>query len=198
MLLMDIIRELTSQSAKLAPKVSYFFCQDTDHALNNATATLRSLVWLLLVQQPYLIQDLQWKHNRAGPSLFQGDGAFIALADVFKSLLYNPDLSPAYFIIDALDECEQGLAEPTKLITTSLALSDKVKWLVSSRPEVNLKNPSNSETQVELDSQSLEDPVNAYIEYKISTLKGKRGYDEKTLAEVSNEICQRAMNPFVW
>jgi hypothetical protein len=49
MLLIGIIRELLSRT-KLAPCVSHFFCQGTESALNSATATLRSLIWLLLVQ----------------------------------------------------------------------------------------------------------------------------------------------------
>jgi hypothetical protein len=49
-------------------------------------------------------------------------------------MLKDPDLSPMYFVIDAPGECEQGLADLIKLITSSLALSDKVKWLVSSCP----------------------------------------------------------------
>ncbi|KAM3470258.1 hypothetical protein MY5147_006525 [Beauveria neobassiana] len=104
MLLIGIIRELSSHRAKLAPDLSHFFCQGTDAALNSATATLRSLVWLLLVQQPHLISHLRSKHKHAGSSLFKGDTAFIALSDAFKNMLKDPDLFPVYFVVDALDE----------------------------------------------------------------------------------------------
>jgi hypothetical protein len=46
---MLLIGKLSSQSAKLAPSVSHFFCQGTNAALNSATAILRSLIWLLLI-----------------------------------------------------------------------------------------------------------------------------------------------------
>ncbi|RYP37177.1 hypothetical protein DL768_010894 [Monosporascus sp. mg162] len=198
MLLMGIIRELSSQPATLAPKVSHFFCQGTDQALNNATATLRSLIWLLLVQQPNLISHLRSKHRNAGSSLFEGENAFIALSNAFKSMLRDPDLCPVYFIIDALDECEQGLAGLIELISTSLALSDKVKWLVSGRPTVELKTPDTAGSLVELDAQRLEGPVNAYIDHKLSILKIREGYDDRILAEIANEVRHRAANTFLW
>jgi hypothetical protein len=120
------------------------------------------------------------------------------MSHVFESMLKDPGLSPVYFIVDALDECDQGLAALVQLISASLTLSDKVKWLVSSRPVVELKNPNTARSLVELDSQSLERPVNAYINHKLSTLNGRDGYDTDTLAEISSEIRQRAMNTFLW
>ncbi|KAL2193889.1 hypothetical protein P885DRAFT_71887 [Corynascus similis CBS 632.67] len=198
MLLMGIIRELSSKSAKLAPYVSHFFCQGMNNALNSATATLRSLIWLLLDQQPHLISYLRSKHRNAGPSLFQGDSAFIALSSAFESMLKDPNLSPIYFVIDALDECEQGLVDLVKLIKSSLALSDKVKWLVSSRPTVELKTPYTADALLELDAQKLKGPVNAYIDHKLSILKTREGYDGSVLARVAAEVHQRTENTFLW
>jgi hypothetical protein len=198
MLLVGIIRELSSQPTKLAPNVSHFFCQGTDKSLNSATATLRSLLWLLLVQQPNLISHLRSKYKYAGSSLFERDNAFIALFKVFKSILKDPDLSPVYFIVDALDECEQGLQHPIQLISTSLTISNKVKWLVSSRPTVDLKNPDTASSMLELDAQRLEDPVKAYIENKISALQTKEGYDDGVLVEVSDKVRRGAKNTFLW
>ncbi|KAK4139069.1 NACHT domain-containing protein, partial [Dichotomopilus funicola] len=198
MLLMGIIRELSSQSAKLAPKVSYFFCQGTDQALNSATATLRSLIWLLLVQQPHLISHLRSKHRNAGSSLFEGERASIALSNAFKSMLKDSELRPVYFIIDALDECEEGLGDLIDLISSSLALSDKVKWLVSGRPTVELKSPETSDSLVELDAQKLKRPVNAYIDHKLSILKTREGYNDRILAQIKAEVRQQAKNTFLW
>ncbi len=152
MLLIGLIRKLSSQSAKLAPSVSHFFCQGTNAALNSATAILRSLIWLLLIQQPHLIPYVRSKHKNVGPSLFQSDIAFIALSNMFKSMLEDPGLSSVYFVIDALDECEQGLPDLIELISTSLSLSEKVKWLVSSRPMVELATPDTVCSLVELDT----------------------------------------------
>lgn len=87
------------------------------------------------------------------------------------------------------------------LISTSLTLSNKVKWLVSSRLEVDLKPKlKNSDTLgdlLELDAQRLKAPVEAYINHKLTTLRERDGYDENTLAKVSKAVRQRAMNTFL-
>ncbi|KAI0388002.1 WD40-repeat-containing domain protein [Hypomontagnella monticulosa] len=211
MLLIGIISELERQLSLLTPKLSYFFCQGTNMNLNNATATLRSLIWLLLFQQPYLIEHIQADYEHQGRALFENQDAFHALEATFESMLKDPRLSPVYFIVDALDECDQGLAPLLSLISKSLTLTDKVKWLVSSRPELNtqadvnirseldkFEDPHISRSLVELDPQILKDPVNVYIDYKLSALKGERGYSDKVLAEVSDEVRQRSMNIFLW
>ena len=53
MLLYGIINELKSTSDRSL--VSFFFCQATDTSINNATAVLRGLIYLLMDQQPSLI-----------------------------------------------------------------------------------------------------------------------------------------------
>jgi hypothetical protein len=198
MLLIGIVRELSKQSAALSPNISHFFCQGTEKTRNSATAALRTVLWQLLVQQPHLIFHLRSKHENAGSSLFNGETAFIALSKAFQSMLKDPCLCPVYFIIDALDECEQGLADLVKLISGSLTLSTKVKWLVSSRPSVELKTPDIEGSLVELDAQTLKDPVNAYIDHKLSILKTREGYDDNILAEIADKIQQRAENTFLW
>ncbi|KJZ68649.1 hypothetical protein HIM_11961 [Hirsutella minnesotensis 3608] len=205
MLLIGIIRELESKPDSLAPRLSYFFCQGTDSTLNNATAALRSLIWMLLVQQPYLIKYLRKKYNDSGTALFRDSNAFFALRGAFWDMLKDPELSPVLFVVDALDECDRtnpGLNELIDLISVSISRTAKVKWIVSSRPEVavqaKLRNPVISKALIELDAQTLEAPVNAYIDHKLRALEGRDGYDTDTLAELSTEVRQRASNTFLW
>jgi N-terminal domain of NWD NACHT-NTPase/NACHT domain len=208
MLLIGIIRQLSGQYAVLSPNVSHFFCQGTtDKAHKNATDILKSLLWMLLIQQPHLISYLRTEHRQKGNSIFSDARAFVAISRVFKCILSDPRLSATYFIVDALDECDQGLEDLLKLISTSLELNNKVKWLVSSRPDVNVlarledldvRNLDTVGNLMELDAQSLEGPVDVYINYKLSTLKKKVGYDEIALTKVSNLIRQQANNTFLW
>ena len=95
--------------------------------------------------------------------------------------------------------------ELIQFISTSLSLSEKVKWLLSSRPEVDvlakLKDLDNdtldmSETLVELDTQRLADPVNAYINNKLANLKGKRGYDECVWTRYRTQSVSEPWTPF--
>lgn len=207
MLMIGIIRELSHQPVASAQALTYFFCQGTDMALNNATAVLRSLIWLLLLQQPCLVSHLLQKHKESGASLFRDINAFHALSTAFQNMLKDSRLLPVYFAVDALDECTQGRSDLIHLISTSLTLSQNVKWLLSSRPEVDLlaelrdpatHSPGASETLIELDTRRLEHPVNAYIDHKLQALQRKKGYDDSILDEVSCEVRQRAGNTFLW
>lgn len=51
----------------------------------------------------------------------------------------------------------------------------KVKWILSSRPEVDiynkLKNRHASDTILELDVHARKEPVQAYMKYKLSEMK---------------------------
>jgi WD40 repeat protein len=51
---------------------------------------------------------------------------------------------------------------------------------------------------VELDTSVLEDPVDTYIAYKLSTLEQNGSWDPNTLTEISTHIRRRAMNTFLW
>ncbi|KAI0543597.1 WD40-repeat-containing domain protein [Xylaria curta] len=201
MLLIGIIRELES---RFGPQAVYFFCQGTDSRLNNATAILRSLIWVLLQHQPHLISHLRTKYEYSGKELFTDGNAFYALSKVFHSMLEDPNLLPAYFVVDALDECDRtipGSNEIIELISNSFGISSKIKWLVSSRSEVNFLAKLESVTQkdmVDLDRLILEAPINAYITHQLSYLKGLDGYDKETLETVSREVRQRASDTFLW
>ncbi|KAI8710680.1 NACHT domain-containing protein [Fusarium sp. LHS14.1] len=63
MLLCGIIDELKKEPGN---RLSYFFCQATEARLSNATAVLRGLIYLLLIQQPSLISHVREKHDHAG------------------------------------------------------------------------------------------------------------------------------------
>ncbi|KAK4102531.1 WD40 repeat-like protein [Parathielavia hyrcaniae] len=104
MLMIGLIRQLSDQPVALSPALSFFFCQGTDTKFNNATAVLRSLIWLLLLQQPYLISHLLQKHKESGRELFEDENAFYALSEAFRNMLKDPQLSPVYLAVDALDE----------------------------------------------------------------------------------------------
>ncbi|KAG6146377.1 hypothetical protein E4U28_000668 [Claviceps purpurea] len=202
MLLMGIVREMSSRSAAFVPSASYYFCQGTaDQMRNNATAIVRGLLWMLLIQQPRLIQHLRSKHRYAGSSLFTDSNAFGAMSDALESMLKDPAMTPTCFVVDALDECDESVHDMFQLICKSLRVSKKVRWLVSSRPGLDLMNADVKDALVELEAQRLQGPVHAYITEKLSELveMNRPGYDGESLVlELSNELCERASNNFLW
>lgn len=107
MLLCSIIDELRrSNPSKL---VSFFLCQATDSRINNTTAVLRGLIYMLVVQQPPLITYVRKRYDVAGKTLFETSNAWVALSDIFTDILKDLTLKDAYLIIDALDKCVADL-----------------------------------------------------------------------------------------
>src|SRR5438045_9271179 len=92
MLLCGIINELKKSIAK-TDLLSYFFYQATDSRINNATAVLRGLVYLLIDQRPSLISHVKKKHDHAGKSLFEDTKAWVALSEIFTSISQDPSLN---------------------------------------------------------------------------------------------------------
>jgi len=73
MLLCGIVNEL--KSIAKSDLLSYFFCQATNSRINNATAVLRGLIYLLIGQQPSLISHIRKKYDYAGRTLFEDANA---------------------------------------------------------------------------------------------------------------------------
>jgi Cdc6-like AAA superfamily ATPase len=86
MLLCGIINKLSKSSTKTTLFL-YFFCQATDSRINNATAVLRGLLFMLISQQPALISHLQMKHDQIGKALFEDANAWFVLCEIFMDIL---------------------------------------------------------------------------------------------------------------
>jgi hypothetical protein len=198
MLLIGIINELTELTANTG-LLSFFFCQGTDSQLNNATALLRGLIYLLLIKQKILISHLRTEYKRAGKALFEDTNAFYALSEVFRSILQDPMLTTTYLIIDALDECETGLPELLKLITET---STGVKWIVSSRdrPDIDKQlalGDARVRLSLELNTKHVSHAVDVYIDHKVSQITSIEG-DKALQDQVRHKIRHKADGTFLW
>ncbi|KAJ5346235.1 HET-domain-containing protein [Penicillium brevicompactum] len=75
MLLCGIINELSALTSGSTTTISFFFCQAAEPRINNATAVLRGLLYLILDRQPALIPHIQREYDKAGKQLFEGVNA---------------------------------------------------------------------------------------------------------------------------
>jgi hypothetical protein len=111
-------------------------------------------------------------------------------------------------VVDALDECieqqKPGLAQLLDLISTTLAESPKVKWLVSSRrnrPAIEPVLPTVENVltlDLESNSESIRDAVNAYLENKVSELDKQLKYTAEDRGQITEELRQKADGTFLW
>lgn len=215
MLMMGIIRAISSQLAVLTPSLSYFFFQSqgkTKKTLDKATDALRSLLWMLLVLQPDLVSHLQEDYRISQDIIFKDENVAEAMIRAFDKIL--KEASPVCFVLDALDECDRDFERIIELISTSLRISTKIKWLVSSRPEVELitklrrrlgNQPTISPDELlELDIEKQEGHGRDYIKHKSQALRKPEisecadTYDDKMVEKIEQEVTERAQGNLLW
>ncbi|KIW10919.1 hypothetical protein PV08_10218 [Exophiala spinifera] len=182
--------------------LSYFFCQATDSRVNNAVAVLRGLIYMLVCQRPSLISHVQEKYKHAGKDLFQDQNAWIALSEIFTNLLQDPSLDNTYLIIDALDECVEGLPKLLGLIA-HMSSASRVKWIVSSRnwPSIDKDlDPATLKVRLclELNEKSVSAAVTTYIHFKVDWLAKRHRYDSDTRDAVLRHLSLNANGTFLW
>lgn len=202
MLLCGIIDELT-KSIPNTTIVSFFFCQATDARLNNATAVLRGLIFLLVNHQPSLISHVRQRYDQAGKQLFEDANAWEALSKIFASILKDPDLQSTYLVIDALDECTGDLSRLLNFIAKTSSTYSNIKWIVSSRNWPNIEKDLLDATQkvrlcLELNEESVSAAVATYIQSKVDLLAKQNQYDNHTRDAVRAYLSSNAYGTFLW
>jgi hypothetical protein len=202
MLLCGIINGLKKSMAK-TNHLSYFFCQATDLRINNATAVLRGLVYLLVDQQPSLIRHIRKKYDQAGNKLFEDANAWVALSEIFTNILQDPSLNSTYLIIDALDECVADLPRLLDFVQKSSA-SPRVKWIVSSRNKIDIEQRlrlEGSGTRLSLElkenAEQVAHAVGVYIDHCVSELTEIQN-DKGLQDRVRSEMRRKANGTFLW
>lgn len=194
MLLCGIIDELIRLAGHTA-NISFFFCQATDSRINNATAVLRGLIYLLVIEQPSLTKHI---HD----SSFEGPNAWFALSRVFNDILEDPLLQKTYVVIDALDECSSDLARLLKFIVQKSSTYSHVKWVVSSRKWSNIKTELDDAAQLKLDlefnQEAVSASVNSFIESRVKWLAKRKKFDQETKDIVQEYLSLKSNGTFLW
>ncbi|KAL7791482.1 hypothetical protein V8C37DRAFT_417037 [Trichoderma ceciliae] len=198
MLLCGIINTLQETSSK----VYYFLCQATDIRLNNTTAILRGLLYMVISQQPLLISYIKEEYNKLGKAMFEGPNAYIVLSRIFFNILEDPFIRGSIFIIDALDECLIDLSQLLSLVKRSSS-SSLVKWLVSSRNEAAIQEmlasaENKSTISLELNAKSVSAAITTYIHYKVQLLCRLKSYNQHIADSIEKYLSDNASGTFLW
>ncbi|KAK3955856.1 hypothetical protein QBC32DRAFT_321280, partial [Pseudoneurospora amorphoporcata] len=173
MLLCGIIDQLNLRNATNADyyNVAYFFCQATDSRINNATAVLRGLIYLLIEQQPSLLSHVQ---NLRTTYLIID--ALDECVDWSKLL----DLIPQ----------QSSSGSRVKWIVSSRNWPQIEERLEKAADKVKVS--------LELNAESVAAAVNAFILHKVDDLAGLKKYDPRTKKIVQDYLCSNAQDTFLW
>ncbi|QYS99266.1 hypothetical protein H0G86_006408 [Trichoderma simmonsii] len=200
MLLCGIIDEI--EDSITTQCLSYFFCQATELQLNNATAVLRGLIYMIIMQRPALISHVRKKYDHSGKKLFEDGNNWEALSKTLLAILNDPSLIDAILIIDALDECVEGLSFLLEFINKA-SCSSRAKWIVSSRNwpiiEESLEDAMHGvRLCLELNESLVSAAVQSFIRYKVQHLTEKKSYDKNTQIEIEQYLMSNAHGTFLW
>ena len=207
MLLCGIVNELQeAEHGSTAPGLlSFFFCQSNNKHLNNATAVVRGLLYLLVEQQRCLLSHVLKWYDRAGQQLFEGENAWVALSGILADVLRDPALGHACLIVDGLDECidERDRRNLLQFIVQQSSVSTRAKWIVSSRnwPQIEEQleaAPQKARLSLELNGASVATAVDHYIRHKTSELSILKQYDADTETAVRDYLSSHAEGTFLW
>ncbi|KAI1459895.1 hypothetical protein F4805DRAFT_35254 [Annulohypoxylon moriforme] len=206
MLLCGIIDQLSSsewRSSRASALPAYFFLQAADRRINTAEAALRSLVYLLVENQPSLISHVRSRYDRAGSQLFTDKNAWEALSKTLGDILEDSSMNNTYIIIDALDECEKDPEKLLDLIIEKSRLCSRVKWIVSSRNWPDIERHLETSTQkvklcLELTPESISRAVKAYIHFKVNQLVWRENYSNETKDVILQHLLSKADDTFLW
>lgn len=202
MLICGIIEELTRLYGQNA-NISFFFCQATDMRINTATSVLRGLIYLLVTKQPSCLHHVQAQYDYAGKTLFEDVNAWNALSKIFRDILSDQTLQMTYLVIDALDECTDGLSSLLDLITRESSAHPQVKWVVSSRNWPDIAERLENTTQIapvslELNMESVSEAVGQFIHHKVRELAKAKRYSDKIRDAVQRYLLSNSEGTFLW
>jgi len=198
MLLCGIINEIEGPITADGGNLAYFFCEATDSHINNATAVLRGLVYLLARRQPRLLSHLPENTYPSDDAM-----AWIALSKSLREMLKDPNLKVTYLVIDALDECVVDQSKLLSLIVQISSMSARVKWIVSSRNWVQIEEQlaivaQHSRLSLELNAGSVTAAVKAFIRHKVMYLSQLKRYDSTIENTVHDYLSSNANGTFLW
>ncbi|KAL7908110.1 hypothetical protein GGI35DRAFT_453391 [Trichoderma velutinum] len=183
--------------------LSYFFCQGTDSRINNATAVLRGLIYLVIIQEPSLISHIQERYSHAGKDLFLDTNAWIALSDMLQRIIHDPKVGDIVLVLDALEECETDLAKLLDLITHYASLPH-VKWIISSRNILSIQQRLEPfilqgilSLELKANAEEVSKAVDIYIEHRVSHLRSIQ-HNRGQRDGIRDALRQKANGTFLW
>jgi hypothetical protein len=201
MLLCGIINELEARLPGNT-NIAYFFCQGTDIRINNVTAVLRGLLYMILKQQPEIIRHLRNKYAVNKESL-EGPNAWVILTELLTDVLQYPRLNTTYLVIDAVDECTTGQERLLQFLAKKFSTSCSIRWLVSSRnyssiQEVLEETGPQTKLSLEMNKSSVTAAVEAFIQIKVDQLARKPHYNDNIRSAVFQHLMLNAEGTFLW
>lgn len=196
------------RSPKNPRRLCYFFCDNNgNEQQRDAKGILCSIIFQILTKRRDLVSHVETalEYDKDGSQLLQSYGR---LWSIFESIASDDRLGHLHIIIDALDECEEGsrkrIIEGIARLTESLRPSPTrcIKFLFTSRPEVNLTehfdNYQPQRLKLEERKDEINEDLNRVIEQRMKSIAHKTQAEPDDLEELKRFLNEHADQSFLW
>ncbi|KAL8743050.1 MAG: hypothetical protein Q9190_004551 [Brigantiaea leucoxantha] len=208
MLMLAIIRGLTQRIVDGSDLglMSYSFCSNGQRRPENAASVVKSLIYFVLQDQPWLGKHLDKRRDLTGIKHFADVDDLYALSLLLYGIIQDEDFRDTLFIIDGIDECvAEGLDSFLSLINTTMRLSPRIKWLASVRSSksgvVSTSFGLVTQSHLHVNSGHVEIGKifeNYYIPSKVDELAQHGSFKGKFRAEVTAKLLRSSASNFLW
>ncbi|KAJ8130633.1 hypothetical protein O1611_g2993 [Lasiodiplodia mahajangana] len=200
-------------------RVAFFFFNHNSPYANHPAAALRSLIRLILEAQPKLARHLKDQFASTDRGTLHHPRDFPAISAVFYKIVEDEEFEETYLVIDAIDQCftntadsnQPGIEEFLFLITQSLTLSGKVRWLISSDNsggrEAMLRKALTRRTgeadcclHIDLEKGLLDSRFNqaSYIEASVKRIAKWKRYSYELENIIVEKLCKQPFRNYLW
>lgn len=212
--------EETSPGEFGAKCVAYTFCSSSIPSKMTALSAVRSLIYHLLKSQPRcLCEHFSEQIDKIGRGDFNDTSDYYALSTILYSLIGHERFQPTYFVIDELDalaaddslvrlQSRTGtrLSELERfldLVSTTVKVSQKVRWLVSYNCDRRITRPSSVKEKMALSLtlcevvEAISEVSDSYAASRVAEVAEAANYKGTLKEEVTKRI-QQASSNFLW
>lgn len=154
------------------------------------------------------------EYEKQREQLFSSRNSLQTLWRIFQTIVKHSEFKEIYVVIDALDECdidsmESFLAflEPYIDIQENdfgqadqKVLDCQIKWLLTSRNELRIKQPLTGSLEISLEENSshVDNAVLKFIDIKVKHLTRIKHYEETLRILVEEKLREKAEGTFLW
>lgn len=200
------LRDETEFSAASESKeIAYFFYDQNTPRHGNFVFAMKSLIYQLLKGQPTLAKHVKSNFSTTNRKGFDDENDFFAITTVLYAMLRDGDFRPTYFVIDSIEELAvdeeisltslpnslfprygQNLDDLLTLISTTVKVTDNIRWLVSFDSTRFSPEPEFVRANMQLclaikpHLDVVRDVAHAYATFKIEKVASEGFYEEET------------------
>ncbi|CAG9981146.1 unnamed protein product, partial [Clonostachys byssicola] len=197
-LLTTVVQNLLAQAQDTPdlPRLLYCFISASGPVLRSAASVVKSLICLILLEQPTLDVHLANLRLSTGRKHFNHPSDFVPLSGLFYDILQDSNLPQTYVVVDAVDECV-GSSDLMQLIETSGQVTPRIKWLASTRAN-NVTPQGSFHLNLGTQAKFMYCAVEKYVAHRVFSLSRQRFYDTALRDQVQQLIVDRSGGNYPW